>query len=177
MSTERCRVPATGSVCRIRKRAVVISSARFVPPYRHWVNFISAASGTAVGRGGGIRRDHTPGPFCRRPAQRHPRTHGHADRFIVEFFQPVKPLPQQIPAVGPFRVILANGWQLCHTRFRTLHCRAKQNRITGGRKRIRITVSDLKAGYVYSLSTTGKLAKSEKLWPAEAHYSMKVVPE
>jgi len=43
--------------------------------------------------------------------------------------------------------------------------------------RVRITVSELKPGYVYDVSTTGKLADPEKLWPSEAHYSMKAVPK
>ena len=46
-----------------------------------------------------------------------------------------------------------------------------------GGKTIRITASDLKPGHVYDVSTTGKLTSTEKLWPSEAYYSMKVVPE
>ena len=44
-------------------------------------------------------------------------------------------------------------------------------------RRVRITVNGLKPGHVYDVSTTGRLADSEKLWPSEAHYSMKVVPK
>ena len=46
-----------------------------------------------------------------------------------------------------------------------------------GGKTIRITASELKPGHVYDISTTGKLTSTEKLWPSEAHYSMKVVPK
>ena len=44
-------------------------------------------------------------------------------------------------------------------------------------KRVRITMKNFKSGYVYDVSATGPLVDSEKLWPSEAHYSMKVVPQ
>ena len=44
-------------------------------------------------------------------------------------------------------------------------------------KRVRLFVNDLKPGYLYEVSTDGPLAKSEELWPAVGHYSMKVVPK
>ncbi|MEO2030272.1 MAG: c-type cytochrome [Fuerstiella sp.] len=46
-----------------------------------------------------------------------------------------------------------------------------------GGKRVRITMKNFKPGYVYNVSATGPLADSAKLWPSEAHYSMKVVPQ
>ena len=44
-------------------------------------------------------------------------------------------------------------------------------------RRVRISVKELRPGHVYDVSTAGPLAESEKLWPSEAHYSMKVVPK
>ena len=44
-------------------------------------------------------------------------------------------------------------------------------------QRVRIHVDDLRAGFLYDIVTAGRLADAEKLWPSEAHYSMKVVPE
>jgi len=48
--------------------------------------------------------------------------------------------------------------------------------ILDGNTKVQISTKDLRSGYVYDLSTTGPLTKSEPLWPSEAHYSMKVVP-
>ncbi|MDG1896342.1 MAG: c-type cytochrome [Fuerstiella sp.] len=48
--------------------------------------------------------------------------------------------------------------------------------LEGGR-RVRISVQEFKPGYVYDVSATGPLFESSKLWPSEAHYSMKVVPQ
>ncbi|APZ95628.1 cbb3-type cytochrome c oxidase subunit II [Fuerstiella marisgermanici] len=44
-------------------------------------------------------------------------------------------------------------------------------------KRVRIKVKELKPNYAYDVSAGGLLTESEKLWPSEAHYSMKVVPK
>ncbi len=44
-------------------------------------------------------------------------------------------------------------------------------------KRVRLTVDPLKAEHLYDISIKGKLADSQKLWPSEAHYSMKVIPK
>jgi cbb3-type cytochrome oxidase cytochrome c subunit len=44
-------------------------------------------------------------------------------------------------------------------------------------KRVRITIREFKPGYVYDVSTTGPLLEAARLWPSEAHYSMKVVPQ
>ncbi|MEO2015281.1 MAG: c-type cytochrome, partial [Fuerstiella sp.] len=46
-----------------------------------------------------------------------------------------------------------------------------------GGKRVRITNKNFKPGYLYDVAVTGPLVKSAKLWPSEAHYSMKVVPQ
>ncbi|MCP4170022.1 MAG: c-type cytochrome [Fuerstiella sp.] len=46
-----------------------------------------------------------------------------------------------------------------------------------GGKRVRLTLKNFKPGYVYDVSVTGPLTESAKLWPSEAHYSMKVVPQ
>lgn len=42
---------------------------------------------------------------------------------------------------------------------------------------VHLRVSELKAGFLYTLSAQGELAEHHKLWPSEAHYSMKVVPQ
>ena len=49
--------------------------------------------------------------------------------------------------------------------------------VLDGGKRVRLFVKDLKPGYLYEVSVDGALAKSEELWPAVGHYSMKVVPQ
>ncbi|MEZ6121991.1 MAG: c-type cytochrome [Planctomycetaceae bacterium] len=49
--------------------------------------------------------------------------------------------------------------------------------ISDNGKVIDLKVKDLQPGYLYEISTTGPLSQTETLWPAEAHYSLKVVPK
>lgn len=58
-----------------------------------------------------------------------------------------------------------------------LHQRAVTKAVVAGdRRSVELTVPDLKTGYVYDLSVTGRLDAAQPLWPVEAHYTLKAIP-
>ena len=98
--------------------------------------------------------------------------------FEVEFFQPV-----DIDAAAD-----TNSWSLqAYTRkwgggYATpdsgRHAvKVSSVKVSEDGKRVHLSISQLQPGFLYDVSIDGKLAASEKLWPSEAHYSMKVVPQ
>ncbi|MEQ9410079.1 MAG: c-type cytochrome [Fuerstiella sp.] len=98
--------------------------------------------------------------------------------FEVEFFRPVDPSHAADAASWSIQAYTREWGGAYATPDSGRHTLSpEQVTVLDGGRRIRLTVKELKPGYVYDVGTTGRLAESDKLWPSEAHYSMKVVPE
>ena len=100
-----------------------------------------------------------------------------ANGFVVEFFEP---MPQKIAEASSWSIQgltrkWGGGYATPDSGQHTLQPR--RLKLDSQRRRLTISVDNLKAGYLYSLTIDDAVAAAENLWPAEAHYSMKVVPK
>lgn len=99
------------------------------------------------------------------------------DGFEVEFFQPVaselSENPDNWSVIGYTRK-WGGSYSTPDSGRYTLT--PEQVQVLDDGRRVRILVPQLKSGYLYEVATRGALADTQ-LWPSEAHYSMKVVPQ
>lgn len=100
-----------------------------------------------------------------------------ADGFVVEFFEPVS---QKIAEASSWSIQgltrkWGGGYATPDSGQYTLQ--PSSLKLDSKGRRLTISVDNLKAGYLYSLTIEDSVAAAENLWPAEAHYSMKVVPK
>ena len=97
--------------------------------------------------------------------------------FDVEFFEPV--VGQAATAFDSWSIqgyTRSWGGNYATPDSRRYTLKPTKISISGDMKKVQISVSDLKPGFLYELSVAGNLDQTKQLWPSEAYYSMKVVP-
>lgn len=100
-----------------------------------------------------------------------------ADGFVVEFFKPVDPNIAQATSWSIRGLTRKWGGGYATPDSGQYSLQPRHLALDEDGRRLTIAVDNLKPEYLYSLTIDEALAKESALWPAEAHYSMKVVPQ
>lgn len=99
------------------------------------------------------------------------------DGFDVQFFRPIAKHLLQNPehwSLQGYTRKWSGGYASPDSGRYSL--KVSEIKTSGDATRVSLMVKDLRPGFLYDISTSGELAKQD-LWPAEAHYSVKVIPK